>query len=143
MIADKHYAYFSDQPNRSFFFTFAWPLTVMRDFDLDPAQRTRIPREFHPCGEGLLAARVRVTLCVAGRFDLKRPVSGERLRRHLYGLTNSFFQRLPARSIHCRKVQVFGETVVAEVELLERCPAFEDQCPTQIRIRGNPGEQVA
>ena len=56
---------------------------VVSDLDFDPAQRTLLPREFHPRNEGILAAWVWVTLLVAGSFDLKRPVSREQLRRRL------------------------------------------------------------
>jgi len=51
--------------------------------------------------------------------------------------------RRKERSIHRREIQVFGEMVVSEVELLERRHAFEDQCPTQIRVSDDPCEQVA
>src|SRR5215468_6185026 len=102
-----------------------------------------MPRELHPRNEGLLAAWMRVTFRVAGRFDLKRPMGGEQSRRCLHGLADRFFQRLLSRRARRRKVQVLRETVVAEIELLERRPAFEDQGLAQLRLRGDPGEQVA
>jgi hypothetical protein len=97
--------------------------------------------------EGLLTSRMRVLLGVAFAGDLDGSVLVQQLRRDAAGIPDGALHRLAGgHAFQAREVEVLGEAVVAEVALLERGPALEDEgLPERIHppdASQDAGEQV-
>ena len=116
---------------------------VRGDLDLDDAQRRSLPRVLQPEVECLLTRRVRIAVLLALDDDRERTACAEGRERPLRDPAERRFERWARRRARGGEVEVLGEPVVAEVELLERRAALEDERVSERRVGGDGAEDVA
>jgi len=122
-------------------------LLVHRGLDHDARLRLPLPRQAGSDREGLLAARMQLLLGIPLTDDLHRRVLVQQPRRYVAGFPDGALHRLSEGNAFLPgEVQILREAVIAEVALLERCPALEHERVAErfhLADAGeNPGQEV-
>jgi predicted dehydrogenase len=116
---------------------------VVGNFDLDLAVRLRLPGELEPGFEGVLPTRVRTLLRVSHHSHGHLPEAVHAPDRLLQRRADGCFHLVPTRGVYGGEVEVLGEPVGLEVELLQRRSALEHQGFCEHRMERDRGEGVA
>ena len=105
--------------------------------------RARVPRELHAHLEGGLAARMRIAKAERLDRQSKWALGAQALLRRPDRLLHCRRQLFAHRHIERREVQILGEAVIGEEQLLERRPSLEDERLGQRRLDREPRQHVA